>query len=54
MPFNVGGFNSSIEAGVQTMGAVPRINRQLETSAAAQGLRNQAKIRAAEYGTNNG
>lgn len=51
MPFNVGGFNKVLSrAGVQTMGAVPRINRQLETSAAAQGLRNQAKIRAAEYG----
>ncbi len=51
MPFNVGGFNKVLSrAGVQTMGAVPRINRKLETSAAAQGLRNAAKIRAAEYG----
>ena len=51
MPFNVGGFNKVLSrAGVQTMGAVPRINRKLETSAAAQGLRNKAKIRAAEYG----
>lgn len=51
MPFNVGGFNKVLSrAGVQTMGATPRINRKLETSAAAQALRNQAKIRAAEYG----
>ena len=51
MPFNVGGFNKVLSrAGVQTMGAIPRINRKLETSAAAQGLRNQAKIRAAKYG----
>ena len=51
MPFNVGGFNKVLSrAGVQTMGAVPRINRKLEASAAAQGLRNAAKIRAAEYG----
>ena len=51
MPFNVGGFNKVLSrAGVQTMGAAPRINQKLETSAAAQGLRNQAKIRAAEYG----
>ena len=51
MPFNVGGFNKVLSrAGVQTMGAAPRINRKLETSAAAQGLRNAAKIRAAEYG----
>ena len=51
MPFNVGGFNKVLSrAGVQTMGAIPRINRKLETSAAAQGRRNQAKIRAAKYG----
>lgn len=51
MPFNVGGFNKVLSrAGVQTMGALPQINRKLETSAAAQGLRNAAKIRAAEYG----
>ena len=51
MPFNVGGFNKVLSrAGVQTMGALPQINRKLETSAAAQALRNKAKIRAAEYG----
>tara|TARA_Y100000592_G_C5471079_1_gene319552 strand:- start:2506 stop:2964 length:459 start_codon:yes stop_codon:yes gene_type:complete len=51
MPFNVGGFNKVLSrAGVQTMGAAPRINQKLETSAAAQGIRNAAKIRAAEYG----
>ena len=51
MPFNVGGFDKVLSrVGVQTTGAIPQINRNLETSAAAQALRNKAKIRAAKYG----